>query len=118
MSNSAPLSGIGRDGPPFRAPWEAQAFALTLALYERGLFAWGEWTAALSEEIARAQRAGDPDTGETHYRHWLAALERLVAEKGLGDAASLLRYRDAWRRAALRTPHGMPIALEPADFAP
>ncbi|HJU16994.1 MAG TPA: nitrile hydratase accessory protein [Stellaceae bacterium] len=118
MSDSAPLSGIRHDGPPFRAPWEAQAFAVTIALYESGLFTWNEWTAALAAAIAEAQKAGDPDTGETYYQHWLAALERLVAEKGLGDAATLERYREAWHRAALRTPHGAPITLAPEDFAP
>ncbi|HZU91864.1 MAG TPA: nitrile hydratase accessory protein [Stellaceae bacterium] len=116
MSGDA-LSGLRHDGPPFRAPWEAQAFALTIALYERGAFTWSEWTAALAEEIARAQQAGDPDTGETYYLHWLGALERVVAAKGLGDADILRRYREAWRRAAQRTPHGAPIALAPADFA-
>jgi len=65
-----------------------------------------------------AQARGDPDTGETYYRHWLAALERIVAEKGVTDAASLARYRDAWDHAADRTPHGMPIILRPEDFAP
>ena len=117
MSDDA-FPGLYHDGRPFRAPWEAQAFALTIALHDKGLFTWGEWTAALAEEIARAQRAGDPDTGETYYHHWLAALECIVAHKGLGDTASLLRYRDAWHRAAERTPHGMPIMLAPEDFAP
>ena len=36
------------DGPVFREPWEAQAFAMTLALHERGLFKWPEWAAALA----------------------------------------------------------------------
>ena len=31
------------EGPVFREPWEAQAFALTLSLYDRGLFKWPEW---------------------------------------------------------------------------
>src|SRR6266852_5421314 len=104
------------DGPVFREPWEAQAFAMTLALYRRGLFSWPEWAATLAAEIKRAQREGDPDTGETYYRHWLAALERLVAEKGIADPASLERYRDAWERAADRTPHGTPIELRAEDF--
>ena len=56
---------------------------MTLALHERGLFTWPEWAATLADEIKRAQAAGDPDTGETYYRHWLNALERLVAEKGV-----------------------------------
>jgi len=107
----------GKDRPQFREPWEAQAFALTMTLYERGLFTWHEWTAAIAAEIKRAQAAGDPDTGETYYRHWLAALERLVAAKGVTDEATLSRARDAWDRAADRTPHGEPIVLKPADFA-
>jgi nitrile hydratase accessory protein len=106
------------EGPVFREPWEAQAFAMALALFERGLFTWPEWAAVLAREINRAQAAGDPDTGETYYRHWLAALERIVAEKGVTDAAALARSRDAWDRAADRTPHGTPIVLQPGDFAP
>ena len=64
----------------------------------------------------RAQAAGDPDTGETYYRHWLATLEHLVAAKGVATSETLHRYRDAWDHAADRTPHGMPIELTPADF--
>ena len=104
------------EGPVFREPWEAQAFALTLTLYDRGLFQWPEWAAILGDEIKKAQAAGDPDTGETYYRHWLNALERLVAEKGVADAAMLSRYQHAWDHAADRTPHGQPIALTPEDF--
>jgi nitrile hydratase accessory protein len=112
------VPGIPRDadGPVFREPWQAQAFAMTLALHERGLFTWPEWAAVLATEIKRAQAAGDPDTGETYYQHWLAALERLVAERGVTDAAALARYRDAWDRAADRTPHGAPIELRHEDF--
>ena len=113
------VPGIPRDpeGPVFREPWEAQAFAMTLALHDRGLFSWPEWAAALADAIRRAQAAGDPDTGETYYRHWLAALERIVAEKGATDAPTLARYRDAWDHAADRTPHGTPIELTAEDFA-
>lgn len=113
------VPSIPRDteGPVFREPWEAQAFAMTLALHERGLFSWPEWAATLGEEIKRAQAAGDPDTGETYYRHWLNALERIVAAKGLADVTMLARYRHAWHHAADRTPHGTPIELRPDDFA-
>jgi len=115
---SAALPRLPRDegGPLFREPWEAQAFAMTVALYRKGLFTWPEWAAALADEIKRAQAAGDPDTGDTYYHHWLAALERLVAEKGVTDRASLKRYHDAWDHAADRTPHGAPIELRPEDF--
>ncbi len=104
------------DGPVFREPWEAQAFALAVALHERGIFTWAEWAAALAAEIKRAQAAGDPDTGETYYRHWLAALEGLVAEKGVTSAETLHRTRDAWEHACERTPHGKPIELRQEDF--
>jgi nitrile hydratase accessory protein len=113
------VTSIPRDdeGPVFHEPWEAQAFAMALALHERGLFSWTEWAATIADEIKRAQAAGDPDTGETYYRHWLNALERLVAEKGVADGKTLARYRDAWDHAADRTPHGKPIELTPDDFA-
>ena len=113
------VPGIPRDdaGPVFREPWEAQAFAMALALHERGLFSWNEWAAALADQIKRAQAAGDPDTGETYYRHWLATLETLVAAKGVTTLDSLHRYRNAWDHAADRTPHGTPIELRPEDFS-
>ncbi len=104
------------DGPVFGAPWQAQAFALAVALHARGAFTWQEWAAALAGEIRRAQASGDPDTGETYYLHWLAALEHLVAAKGLATTAELARYQTAWGHAARRTPHGAPIELEPRDF--
>ena len=115
---AASMAGLPRDegGPVFGEPWEAQAFALAVALNARGLFTWSEWAAALGEEIKRAQAAGDPDLGNTYYRHWLAALERLVAQKELASTAMLARYRDAWDHAADRTPHGMPIELREEDF--
>jgi nitrile hydratase accessory protein len=104
------------DGPVFGEPWQAQAFAMALALHARGLFTWPEWAAMLTEEIRRAQDAGDPDTGDTYYLHWLATLERMVAAKGVANEATLARYRHAWDHAADRTPHGAPIALEARDF--
>jgi nitrile hydratase accessory protein len=118
--SAATVPGLPRDdegGPVFREPWEAQAFAMVMALAERGVFTWKEWAATLAGEIARAQAAGDPDTGETYYHHGLAALERIVTAKGLTTAATLVRYHDAWDSAADRTPHGKPIELTPGDFA-
>ena len=63
------------------------------------------------------RRPAIADTGETYYRHWLATLERLIADKGVATTATLHRYRDAWDHAADRTPHGSPIVLLPEDFA-
>ena len=115
----AALSGLPRDqdGPVFREPWEAQAFAMAVALRERGVFTAGEWAQALGAAIRRAQAAGDPDTGATYYHHWLAALEGLVVAKRVAGESALSHTRDAWAKAAARTPHGQPITLVPADFA-
>ena len=46
---------IPRDmqGPVFREPWEAQAFALALVLHDKGVFAWTEWAAMLGEQIKK-----------------------------------------------------------------
>ena len=103
-------------GPVFREPWEAQAFAMALALHAKGLFAWSEWAAMLGETIKAAQAAGDPDTGATYYRHWLVTLERMVAAKAVTTATDLASHRDAWERDAARTPHGQPIELRSTDF--
>jgi nitrile hydratase accessory protein len=116
LTRAVPSLPRDEGGPVFHEPWQAQAFAMTLALHQRGLFTWPEWAAALAAEIKRAQAAGDPDRGNTYYHHWLAALERLVADKRIADPATLKRYHDAWDRAADRTPHGTPIELRPEDF--
>lgn len=105
------------DGAPvFAEAWQAQAFAMTHVLYARGVFAWPEWTAALMQEIQAAQAAGDPDLDDTYYHHWLAALERLVTEKGVAAREALHTTRDAWAHAAERTPHGQPVELRASDF--
>ena len=83
-------------GPVFKEPWEAKAFALTLRLHERGLFTWPEWADALSREISGAQARGDADLGDTYYRHWLQALEGLVALKGAASADELARAQSAF----------------------
>lgn len=74
------LPGIPLDAesPVFNEPWEARAFAITVALHERGLFTWPQWAEALSRQIELAHAAGDADLGDTYYQHWLHALESLV----------------------------------------
>ena len=101
----------GGDGPVFTEVWEAQAFAMVIALHERGVFDWSEWTSTLSEEIRAAQARGDPDLGTTYYHHWLNALERIVVTKGLATNANLTKTSHAWLDAARATPHGQPIVL-------
>jgi nitrile hydratase accessory protein len=114
--DSLPLIPRDGDDPVFREAWEARAFAMTLRLHEQGLFTWTEWAAALAREITAAQASGDPDLGDTYYRHWLNALEGLVLQKRATDTTTLVRTQDAWEHAADRTPHGQPIELTAADF--
>jgi nitrile hydratase accessory protein len=107
------LPGLPRDdeGPVFRAPWEAQAFAMAVTLHEHGHFAWKEFADRLAAEIAAARARGEFDDGRRYYHYWLAALERLVAEKRIVLGDELHRRRDEWEEAARVTPHGQPIVL-------
>jgi nitrile hydratase accessory protein len=96
--------------PLFQEPWEARAFALAVALYERGLYTWREWSDALSAQVAAA------DVESHDYRHWVGALEDLLAAKGLSSTVEMSAWRTAWGNAVRRTPHGKPIELSPDDF--
>ena len=109
----AALPAIPRDdeGPVFRAPWEAQAFAMAVMLHERGHFTWKEWAGRLADEIGAARDRGEPDDGRRYYHYWLAALEKLVADKRIVLADEVRARRDAWEEAARNTPHGQPIVL-------
>jgi len=103
------------DGPVFNQPWEAKAFALAVRLSEAGFFTWPEWVKIFSQEIKTAQDGGDPDLGHTYYQHWLNALERICAAKGLVDNEDMHRRKATWRRAYLNTPHGQPVDLSAAS---
>ena len=103
-----------QDGPVFNQPWEAKAFALAVRLSEAGCFTWPEWVRTFSQEIKAAQERGDPDLGDTYYQHWLNALERICAAKGLVGSEDMRRRKVTWRRAYLNTPHGQPIDLSAA----
>ena len=100
------MTTLSQPEPVFAEPWEAQAFALAVKLSEQGYFTWKEWAAALADEIKT-----EPDDGSRYYHHWLAALERLVAEKGLTDRAAMRERKEAWAEAYRRTPHGKPVEL-------
>jgi nitrile hydratase accessory protein len=109
----AALPPLPRDegGPVFAEPWQAQAFALAVKLSEQGYFTWKEWAAALADELKAAASRGEPDDGSRYYHHWLAALERLVTERGLTDRTALVERKEAWVDAYLHTPHGKPVEL-------
>ncbi len=106
-----PLLPRDAEGPVFRAPWEAQAFAMAVRLHEAGAFTWREWADHLAAAITRAQQRGDPDLGTTYYEHWLAALETLLAEKGLVAPEDLARRKAEWKQVVHETPPGQPLVL-------
>ena len=118
---SRPEKGRPSPGPAsdqgFAEPWEAEALALAMALQDSGHFTAAEWSTTLGAEIEQAQAAGDPDDGTTYYRHVLAALERLVREKGLASPESLKQRRQDWEEAYRSTPHGQPVIL-PGNESP
>lgn len=103
--DSLPGLPLDEDGPVFREPWQAQAFALVLKLHEQGHFTWTEWAERLNRAIAAARAGGDPDLGNTYYHHWLAALENLVADKNLVTAETLAQRKGQVQEEHLRL-HG------------
>jgi nitrile hydratase accessory protein len=109
----AGLPSLPRDqgGPIFAEPWQAQAFALAVRLSAQGYFSWKEWAAALADELKSVADRGEPDDGSKYYQHWLTALERVVAAKGLSSRDEMLVRKHAWADAYRHTPHGKPVAL-------
>lgn len=97
------------EDPVFAEPWQAEAFAMTVALHDKGLFSWSEWADALSAEVKKPDAASD---GHDYYEHWLAALEKLLSRKGIAGKGEVDALAAAWGRAAHATPHGKPILLE------
>ncbi len=63
--------------PPFHADWEARVYALTNVLKQRGYFN--------DDELRNAIERMPPGEylAASYYERWLAAIELLVAEKGL-----------------------------------
>jgi nitrile hydratase accessory protein len=100
--------------PPetFAEPWQAQAFALAVRLNAEGAFTWAQWAQALGRELAK----DSADDGDCYYHHWVAALEALVAERGLTSAEELANRKADWLEAYLRTPHGKPVELASLSF--
>ena len=103
------------EGPVFKAPWEATAFGLVLAVHIAGAFTWSAWARFLTGAIESAEASGDADIGDTYYEHWLAALEAIAQNKNLTGLAELLQRKDEWESAYLNTPHGKAVELSAAS---
>ncbi len=86
----------------FEEPWQGRVFGMAVALHEAGVFAWPEFQACLIDVVGAWDRqAGEGDTYE-YYRHFQAALQRLMADKGLVSDVDL---EDRTQVLAAR-PHG------------
>lgn len=105
-----PGLNAGTDAPVFAEPWQAEVFAMVVALHAAGMFTWSEWAAALSSRLAAS--ADVEADGSGYYAAWTGALEDLLAAKGVAEGAEVDAMTAAWHRAAEATPHGQPIQLE------
>jgi nitrile hydratase accessory protein len=88
---------------PFREPWEAQAFALAVELSDKGVFEWREFSLALGAEIKAAEGQGKD---EPYYVLWLAALEKLLAGKGVVSPVVVDARQAAMKAANAAQAHG------------
>lgn len=111
LASRLPRIPVDEDGPVFAEPWQAQVFAMTVKLHEKGAFSWPDWAQHLGKELAAAPQG---DSAENYYHHWLSALEKLLDGRNLVGADERENCKAAWDRAARATPHGSPIKLPTA----
>ena len=104
-----PMPPQAGDAPVFAEPWQAQAFAMTVALHAKGLFTWPEWAAALTARLRSVNASGGLDDGSNYYLHWLDTLEGLVLDKQvrLGKPVGLQGLPEATGGPAFSTCAGL-----------
>ncbi len=81
------------EGPVFREPWEASAFAIVVKLSEAGHFTWSEWVRYFAEATEKSDADFHRDRqvsvsdyrADDYYHRWFAALERLIIDKRMVD---------------------------------
>ncbi|MEZ5649122.1 MAG: nitrile hydratase accessory protein [Burkholderiaceae bacterium] len=122
MGDHEPVAGAPRVPAAFDTPWQAEAFALTVALNEAGWLDWQDWARALGAELAAdanrddGTRAlpcdDDPVAQAAYYRAWLRALERLCRERGWAGPLQLAARRETLR-AHLRIAESAPLFAGP-----
>lgn len=107
-------------GPVFPELWQAEVLATTVAMSQRGVFSWKEWVECFSAEITTQPQRPDEDANAAYYRQWLAALERMLCERGLTSDLEVAETTEHWRRSYLHTEHGRPVQfrrdLPPVGF--
>jgi nitrile hydratase accessory protein len=92
---------------PFEEPWQAQLFALTVALNEAGHIRWPDWTAEFGSRVQGVE-AG------LYWHVWAEALVALLSARGIAGADEVAALTERWQAAARATPHGQPITLDAA----
>lgn len=101
------------DGPShFDDPWQAQLFALTVALSDAGHFSWPDWTVAFGATLKRHGASRELDGGADYFNAWLETLEGLLNRTGMAASADVSGVKAAWEEAYLTTPHGQPVRLK------
>ena len=108
---SVPQEISDRENVVFSEPWEAQAFAIVVTLFNSGYFTWEEWSDTLAETISGAEAEGGPSDGSDYYVNWVTALEQILERKRLADDLSLASVKAEWEKAYKLTPHGKPVSL-------
>ena len=94
MKNSSDKSiQLPQGNEVFSAPWHCELFALTISLYEKKVFDWALWTAALGNKLKEKPVSMEDDL-DYYYSSWLEALEELILSKEM-------TYRDDFKREVL-----------------
>lgn len=108
----SPLNQVGPDhvkpDAPFDEPWQAQLFALTVAMNEAGHFTWPDWAATFGPMVQDAP-------ADIYWQIWSEALIKILEETGIAEASEIRAMTRQWHAAARNTPHGQPIELTAAS---
>ena len=95
----------------FDEPWQAQLFALTVALNEAGHFGWPDWTRAFGATLKRRGAERAQDGSADYYAAWLETLEALLDASGGAPRTEAAAVKAAWDAAYRSTPHGKPVRI-------
>jgi nitrile hydratase accessory protein len=73
----------------FEEPWQTRVFGMTMALHEAGAFEWEQFRQRLIAAIGEWDSSHDDAEPYEYWTHWQTALEGLVDELGMVNAAAL-----------------------------
>ena len=113
--------------PRFDHEWQRRAFGLAVALAEFGHYKWDDFQQSLIQTISRWENALEPQRGDwQYYDHWVAALEKVIADHRLLTAPVAMDAGDQHRDAPTqrhelvvvrpRQPDDERLAFEAAQF--